>query len=84
MEMEVHLQQLSFHQEPIWSLEQMLLESMYAVEGLVEVLFESEAEKEGVMLKHVRSLSTATHTHSKVCLNMSNSALIHEPFLSRS
>ena len=56
-ELVVSLRELSHYQEPPWSLEQMLFESMYAVESLLERLFESETEDEGAVLKQFRSKS---------------------------
>ena len=58
-ELVVSLRELSNFQEPPWSLEQMLFESMYAVESLLEKLFESDTEDEGVVLTQFRNKSKA-------------------------
>eukprot|EP00516_Mucochytrium_quahogii_P002476 CAMPEP_0203765674 /NCGR_PEP_ID=MMETSP0098-20131031/18541_1 /ASSEMBLY_ACC=CAM_ASM_000208 /TAXON_ID=96639 /ORGANISM=" , Strain NY0313808BC1" /LENGTH=1308 /DNA_ID=CAMNT_0050661949 /DNA_START=1154 /DNA_END=5080 /DNA_ORIENTATION=- len=53
-EVESEMQELSLRQEPSWSLDQMLLESLYAIEGWIESLFESDSEQEGQVIRTFR------------------------------
>ncbi|GBG27210.1 Ras and Rab interactor 2 [Hondaea fermentalgiana] len=52
---ESQLEEVSLRCEPPWSLDQMLLESLYAIEGWIESLFESESEEEGRVIRAFRA-----------------------------
>jgi len=76
------MEEISLRCEPPWSLDQMLLESLYAIEGWIESLFESESEEEGKVMKafraRLRNNKEATATTIVAALSPSSSGSSHE------
>jgi len=74
------LHDLSMRQEPPWSLDQMLLESLYAIEGWIEALFESDVEEEGKVIRAFRNRigkqENETHASSRMAQGLEQAAAV--------